>query len=150
MIVLMFIGGSPGGTAGGIKTTTLSILALTFWASITGKKYLIVQKRRIHPDTVFRAVTVTMAGVLVWFVAVMMLAITQRIGAPALIFEATSALGTVGLTIGATPLLDEIGKVIVILTMFIGRIGPVTLFMLLSDEQEKSDVRYPVERIAIT
>jgi trk system potassium uptake protein TrkH len=88
--------------------------------------------------------------VLVWFVAVMMLAITQRIGAPALIFEATSALGTVGLTIGATPLLDEIGKVIVILTMFIGRIGPVTLFMLLSDEQEKSDVRYPVERIAIT
>ena len=150
MIVLMFIGGSPGGTAGGIKTTTFGILALTFWASITGKKYLIVQRRRIHPGTVFRAVTVTMAGILVWFTAVLMLTITQRISAPALIFEATSALGTVGLTIGATPLLDEIGKVVIILTMFIGRIGPLTLFMLLSDEEEVSGTKYPVERIAIT
>lgn len=150
MLVLMFIGGSPGGTAGGIKTTTLAILALTFWASISGKKYLVLQKRRIHPGTVFRAVTVTMAGLLVWFAVVLMLAITQHISAPALIFEATSALGTVGLSIGATPLLDEIGKVIIILTMFVGRIGPVTLFMLLNDEEEVSGARYPVERIAIT
>ncbi|MDO5674425.1 MAG: potassium transporter TrkG [bacterium] len=150
MPALMFIGGSPGGTAGGIKTTTLAILVLTFWAGISDKKYLVVQHRRIHPGTVFRAVTVTMAGLLVWFVVVLMLAITQRISAPALIFEATSALATVGLTIGATPMLDEIGKVIIILTMFIGRIGPVTLFMLLNDEEEVSGARYPVERIAIT
>ena len=150
MIVLMFIGGSPGGTAGGIKTVTLGVLALTFWASIRGKKYLIIQKRRIHPGTVFRAVTVTVAGFLIWFVVVLMLTITQGIGAPSLIFEATSALATVGLTIGATPLLDEIGKVIIIMAMFVGRIGPLTLFMLLSDEQEITDARYPVERISIT
>ncbi len=134
--------------------TFLSIVSMQFLnrtlLSITGKKYLIVQRRRIHPGTVFRAVTVTMAGILVWFTAVLMLTITQRISAPALIFEATSALGTVGLTIGATPLLDEIGKVVIILTMFIGRIGPLTLFMLLSDEEEVSGTKYPVERIAIT
>ncbi len=150
MLVLMFIGGSPGGTAGGIKTVTLAVLALTFWASIRGRKYIILQKRRIHPGTVFRAVTVVTAGFLIWLLVVMMLTITQRLAPAALIFEATSALGTVGLSIGATPLLDEIGKVIIILAMFIGRIGPLTLFMLLSDEQEIADARYPVERISIT
>lgn len=149
MIVLMFIGGSPGGTAGGIKTVTIGVLALTFWASIRGKKYLIIQKRRIHPGTVFKAVTVAVAGFLIWFVVVLMLTITQGIVAPSLIFEATSALGTVGLSIGATSLLDEIGKVIIIMAMFIGRIGPLTLFMLLSGDQEVTDARYPVERISI-
>ena len=150
MNVLMFIGGCPGGTAGGIKATTIAVLALTFWTTIVGRRDVIVQKRRIHPETVYRAITVTMAGALVWFVLVLMLTTTQQIDTSALIFEATSALGTVGLTIGATPLLDEIGKVIVIIAMFIGRIGPLTLFMLLSDQQQTADSRYPAERITIT
>ena len=84
------------------------------------------------------------------FLAIITLRATQDISTRSLIFEATSAIGTVGLTIGATPLLDEIGKIIIMLTMFAGRIGPVTLFMLLNDDQTSSDTRYPVERISIT
>jgi len=81
---------------------------------------------------------------------VMMLEMTQTISFRDLVFEATSAIGTVGLSTGATPLLDEIGKVIVIIAMFIGRIGPISLFMLLSSEQPVTDTRYPEERISIT
>jgi trk system potassium uptake protein TrkH len=85
-----------------------------------------------------------------WFLVILMLEVTQEISSHDIIFEATSALGTVGLSTGATPLLDEIGKVIIIIAMFVGRIGPITLFMLLNDEQAVSDTRYPIETVSIT
>ncbi len=150
MILFMFIGGSPGGTAGGIKTTTIAILAMTFLANVANQEQITTQHRRLHPETVYRAVTVFVSGGAIWFLIVMMLEMTQAISFRDLTFEATSAIGTVGLSTGATALLDEIGKVIVIIAMFIGRIGPVSLFMLLSNEQPVSDTRYPVERISIT
>lgn len=150
MIVLMFIGGSPGGTAGGVKTTTVAILAMTFWATIRNRSEIVTQHRRLHPNTVYRAVTILIAGVALWFIIVLMLEITQQISARELVFEATSAIATVGLSIGATLQLDEIGKVIIILAMFVGRIGPITFFMLLSDMQPVADTRYPVESINIT
>lgn len=150
MIVFMFIGGSPGGTAGGVKTTTIGILAMTFWSNIANKNEIITQKRRIHPSTIYRAVTIVVAGFSLWFLVVLMLETTQQIPSRDLLFEVTSALGTVGLSTGATVMLDEIGKIIIIFTMFAGRIGPVTLFMLLSNEQPVSDTRYPVESIPIT
>ena len=149
-IIFMFIGGSPGGTAGGVKTTTVALLAMTFSANVTGRTQIVVQKRRIHPFEVYRAIAVVVAGMAILFLAIITLRATQDISTRSLIFEATSAIGTVGLTIGATPLLDEIGKIIIMLTMFAGRIGPVTLFMLLNDDQTSSDTRYPVERISIT
>jgi trk system potassium uptake protein TrkH len=150
MILFMFIGGSPGGTAGGIKTTTIAILAMTFLANAANREQITTQHRRLHPGTVYRAVTVVVAGGGIWFLVVMMLEMTQTISFRDLIFEATSAIGTVGLSTGATPLLDEIGKVIVIMAMFIGRIGPISLFMMLSNEQPVKDTRYPEERVSIT
>lgn len=150
MITFMFIGGSPGGTAGGVKTTTIGILAMTFWSNIANREQLVVHNRRIHSGTIYRAVTVVVSGIAIWFLAVIMLEVTQNISSRELIFEATSAIGTVGLSIGATPLLDEIGKVIIIVAMFAGRIGPISLFMLLNDEQTAPDTRYPVERVSIT
>ncbi|MBN2785747.1 MAG: hypothetical protein JXR25_13070, partial [Pontiellaceae bacterium] len=135
MVVFMFIGGSPGGTAGGVKTTTIGILVMTFWTSIANRNEVIVQNRRINARTIYRAVTVVASGVAIWFLVVLMLEVTQQITSRDIIFEATSAIGTVGLSTGATPQLDEIGKVIISIAMFIGRIGPVTLFMLLSSEQ---------------
>jgi trk system potassium uptake protein len=150
MLIFMFIGGSPGGTAGGIKTTTIGILAMTFWANITNREYVVTQNRRIHPSTVYRAITIVVSGIIVWFLVVLMLQVTQQISAKNLIFEATSAIGTVGLSTGATPLLDEIGKLIIIMAMFAGRIGPMTLFMFLSKEQSISAARYPEEKISIT
>jgi trk system potassium uptake protein TrkH len=150
MILFMFIGGSPGGTAGGVKTTTIGILAMTFWSNIANKDEIIAQNRRIHSSTIYRAVTVVVAGFALWFLVVLMLETTQQISTRDLLFEATSAIGTVGLSTGATSMLDEIGKVIIILAMFAGRIGPVTLFMLLSNEQPVSDTRYPIESVSIT
>lgn len=150
MLGFMFIGGSPGGTAGGIKTTTVGVLALTFWASITGRNDIIVQNRQVPQSTVNRAMTVAASGLLVWLLALMALEITQQIPSRALAFEVTSALGTVGLSIGATPHLDGIGKIIIILTMFIGRVGPMTLFTLLSWETVRADAHYPDARITLT
>lgn len=150
MIFFMFVGGSPGGTAGGVKTTTIGILALTFWANISNRGNVIIQNRRIHASNIYRAVTIICAGMIIWFLAVLMLETTQtQLYAKDIIFEATSAIGTVGLSTGATQHLDEIGKVIIILAMFIGRIGPMTLFMLLNVEQTSSSNRYPDAEISL-
>lgn len=149
MLSFMFIGGSPGGTAGGVKTTTIGILAMTFWSSITGRNEVIAQNRRIPQNTINRAITVVGSGVMVWFVAVLALQITQHLPARELVFEVTSALGTVGLSLGSTPYLDGIGKIIIMLTMFIGRIGPMTLFTLLSWDVAPADSRCPDARISL-
>lgn len=151
MIAFMFIGGSPGGTAGGVKTTTVGILAMTFFANITNREEVILQNRRITAATISRAVTIVGSGLLLWFGVVLMLEVTQpQIPIRDLIFEATSALGTVGLSTGATGLLDEVGKIIIIIAMFCGRIGPVTLFMLLNDTQASSSSRCPDAKIFLT
>lgn len=150
MIAFMFIGGSPGGTAGGVKTTTIGILAMTLWANIANRNDVVIQNRRIYFTSIYRAITIFGSGIVVWFLIVLMLQVTQQISTRDLIFEATSALGTVGLSIGATPLLDEIGKVIIIIAMFVGRIGPITLFMLLSNEYAVSDSRCPEEKISLS
>ena len=149
MISFMFIGGSPGGTAGGVKTTTVGVLAMTFWSSITGRNEVIAQNRRIPQSTINRAITVVSSGVMIWFVAVLALQITQHLPARDLVFEVTSALGTVGLSLGSTPYLDGIGKVVIMLTMFIGRIGPMTLFTLLSWDVAPADSRCPDARISL-
>ena len=149
MHVWMFIGGSPGGTAGGVKTTTIAVLALTFWTNITGHAEVIVRNRRIPQATINRAVTLVGAGVLIWAAAALALQITQPLPARALLFETTSALGTVGLSLGITPSLDGIGKIIIMLTMFIGRVGPLTLFTLLSGDIAPSDPRCPDARLTI-
>jgi trk system potassium uptake protein len=149
MLSFMFIGGSPGGTAGGVKTTTIGVLAMTFWASITGHNEVIARNRRIPHSTINRAITVVGSGVLVWFLAVLALQITQQLPARELVFEVTSALATVGLSQGVTPHLDGIGKIIIILTMFIGRVGPMTLFTLLSLDVAQADSRCPDARITL-
>jgi trk system potassium uptake protein TrkH len=98
-----------------------------------------------------RAVTIISSGFIVWFLVVLMLEVTQQGVARDIIFEVTSALGTVGLSTGATAGLDEIGKIIIIFTMFIGRIGPMTLFMFLSDwRPEEGNCQYPEAKITLT
>ncbi len=150
MAIFMFIGGSPGGTAGGIKTTTLGIIILTFWSNITNRKDIIIQNRKIPQSTAYRAITIIFAGMVVWLMSVIMLFTTQHIPARDLIFEATSAIGTVGLSTGATTLLDGIGKIVIILTMFTGRVGPMTIFTMLSDNLTDRASRYPEEKIFLT
>ncbi|MBF0389704.1 MAG: potassium transporter TrkH [Desulfamplus sp.] len=150
MIFMMFIGGSPGGTAGGIKTTTIAIIILTFWANITNRKSVIVLNRRVQSRVIYRAITIAVSGALMWCAMVLMVDITQQIPLSDTIFEVTSAMGTVGLSTGATSLLDEIGKVIIMISMFAGRIGPITLFMLLSEDRYDNSSRYQNAKISLT
>lgn len=149
MVLFMFIGGSPGSTAGGIKTTTAAVLAVTFWANITNRGEVVISDRRIPTAVVYRALTIVTAAFLLLLATSMMLVITQPVAAGKLVFEAASALGTVGLTIGATAELDAVGKVIVILAMFAGRIGPVTLFMLVNDTAASGLSRCPNAKITL-
>ncbi len=149
MIIFMFIGASPGGTAGGVKTTTLAVLALTFWKNVTSTGDLNIQHRHINHKIVYRAITIVIASGLILLTATMMLAITQTIPARQLLFEVTSALATAGLSIGATQQLDGIGKILIILTMFIGRIGPLTMFMLLDDTLSQTNAFYPNAKITL-
>lgn len=150
MIMFMFIGGSPGGTAGGVKTTTIALLVMTLWASVTGRSEVVIRNRRIPPATINRAITIVGSGALVWVVIVFMLEITQQIPARELLFEVTSALGTVGLSLGATTHLDAVGKLLVMTAMFVGRIGPMTMFMLLSEDRSVSVSRCLDAKISLT
>jgi len=150
MIVFMFIGGSPGGTAGGIKTTVFALILIAFAANIKGKKDIVVKARTIPQQSINKALTTIVAGAMLWFSFVIMLETTQTINPSDLLFEAASALGTVGLSTGATALLDEIGKIIIMVAMFTGRIGSVTLFMLLTEETRKRSSKWPEEKITIT
>jgi trk system potassium uptake protein TrkH len=150
MICLMFIGGSPGGTAGGVKTTTIGVLAATFWSTASGYEDVAMQNRRIPAQTVFKAVTIVASGTMMLILVILMLEATQSINARDLIFEAASALGTVGLTTGATAKLDNIGKIIIMFAMFVGRIGPLTLFTLLSREHYENSENLLEARINLT
>jgi len=150
MLILMFIGGSPGGTAGGVKTAVAGVLALTFWSTITNRKDILIGNKRIMTETVFRSVAIVISGGIIWLCTVVMLMATQQIAARDLIFEAMSALGTVGLTTGATVQLDEIGKIIIMIAMFAGRVGPMTLFMLLGNDKLYNGSRNPDARITLT
>lgn len=150
MVFFMFIGGSPGGTAGGVKTTALGVMALTFWSHITNRKDVIVSYRKVPPAIIYQAVTIIISGLIVLFVTLMMLELTQQISVRELVYEAASAVGTAGLSIGATGKLDEIGKLIIIVAMFAGRIGPMTLFILLGNEAPRPVKNYPDAKISLT
>jgi trk system potassium uptake protein TrkH len=135
-IFLMFIGGSPGGTAGGIKTTTFMILMYTVLS--VGRGYGRVQafSRYIPQKTIYRATTVTIGGLITGFIGLLALLTTQRLGAMEALFEVVSALGTVGMSLGATAKLDQIGKVVVMLLMFLGRVGPLSVVLFLGKKSE--------------
>jgi trk system potassium uptake protein TrkH len=137
MMIAMFIGGNPGGTAGGLKTVTAALLFLAVVAAIRGRANAAAFGRRITHKSVYRAAAIATVGVMAVLGALVALQITQPLSSRLAIFEVVSALATVGLTIGATPLLDGVGKVIIMVCMFVGRIGPLTLFMFLHEQVDR-------------
>lgn len=151
MLIFMFIGGSPGGTAGGIKTTALAVSVLCMSSIIRGSRNIVLKNQKIEVETVYKAIAVIGTGLTALFISVMALELTQFIPARDIVFEAFSALGTVGLSTGATSHLDEMGKIIVMAAMFLGRIGPLTMFMILSNSPLLAErTRYPSAKIPIT
>ncbi len=131
IIVLMFIGGSPASTAGGIKTTTAAVLVLSMIAALRGRSEAESFGFRLSHTSVYRAGAVASAGLASVAALLFALQVTQQMSLEQAAFEAVSALGTVGLTVGGTAALDEVGKVLIMVAMFAGRVGPLSLFLLL-------------------
>jgi trk system potassium uptake protein TrkH len=152
VILLMFIGGSPGSTAGGIKTVTLAVVIMTVIAALRKREEVEMFKRSIRVVVVGRAVTVTLLFVAVLFGASLALSITENANGftmSDIMFEAGSALGTVGLTTGITPSLTTAGKLIIIAVMLIGRLGPLTLLAALTFNLKPAQYNYPNEAIIV-
>lgn len=148
-IALMFIGGSPGSTAGGIKTTTFAILALAVMTALRRRSAAEVFGRRIGHATVYKAAAVLTLGVVASIGALLALQLTQTIELDLVVFEVVSALATVGLSIGATPLLDAVGKLVIVACMFAGRVGPLTLFLFLTEQGFSPAGGHPEEEVDV-
>ena len=151
MIPYMLIGGSPGGTAGGFKSTTFMLLLLALYAQFNQESHLHVFKREVQASDYNKATTIVLTYFLYLFIALALLLTFENATFLSLFFEAASAIGTVGLTVGITSSLNTIGKVIIIALMFIGRIGPATIFFSLRGHKTKHDesIRYPHANILI-
>ena len=147
---LMFIGAGSGSTAGGIKLSTFAVILATAWAQIKGKEDVVLFKRRIVIETILKAFTVALSGFLIVVVVTMVLTLTEnRHDFILYLFEATSAFGTVGLSMGLTPELSELGRLLIIFTMFAGRLGPLTVAFAISKRREKDSYRHPKGNIMI-
>ncbi|MEE9369892.1 MAG: potassium transporter TrkG [Sedimentisphaerales bacterium] len=152
LILLMFVGGSPGSTAGGIKTVTLAVVIMTVVAALRKRQEVEMYKRSIRIVVVGRAITVTLLFVVVLFTATLALSITENTNGFSMaevMFEASSALGTVGLTTGITPSLTTAGKLIIIAVMLIGRLGPLTLLAALTFNLKPAQYNYPQEAVVV-
>ena len=149
MIVLMIIGASPASTGGGIKTTTLGVMAVSAWNEILGRDENIFWHRKIAYSVVRRALTMTFIYVITFFIGAVLLSIIEDFPFEVLLFEAVSAMGTVGLSLGVTPELSVAGKMVLVLLMFWGRVGILTFFAILIKEEKKVDIRYTEVEIPI-
>ncbi|MFC0211307.1 TrkH family potassium uptake protein [Paenibacillus chartarius] len=148
-IILMFIGASPGSTGGGIKTTTFTVLVAAMISMIRGKEDIVVYRNRLNQNRIMKATTMTLLALFMVTFVSMILSTTEPYHFLKILFEVTSAFGTVGLTMGLTPDLTDFGRVMIALTMFAGRLGPLTLAYALQPKPEKEMYRYPEGKITI-
>nr|WP_300092165.1 TrkH family potassium uptake protein [Sedimentibacter sp.] len=152
-IFLMFIGGSPASTAGGIKTTTFGVLIVSFYNLVKGKRDFEVFERRITPDTTIRAAAILMISLMLVIIVSFVLAITEEATGfdfLDMLFETVSAFATVGLSKGLTPYLSNAGKLILSLVMLIGRVGPMTVaYAFLKQNKNIGNYTYPEGKVII-
>jgi len=148
-MLLMFIGGAPGSTGGGIKVTTLAVLIMIIYTIFTAKEDVELYGKRIPPDNIFKAIAITSVSVLLLTSCLFFLTLTEQMDFLELLFETVSAVGTGGLSLGATPKLSNPGKILIIIAMFVGRLGPLSLVLVLGNRKKKASLRYPEERILI-
>jgi trk system potassium uptake protein TrkH len=158
MIFLMFVGGSPGSCAGGVKTTTFAVLALTAWTRLRNRTHVNAFRRTISPATIVNTLSITLGGLAVVSLGVFALLMIEHVTSPAgrthaqfveYLFETVSALGTVGLSTGATTTLTPLSRVLVSLLMFAGRLGPLTVAAALARQDELRDWQYPEEEVMV-
>ena len=149
-LLLMFIGGSPVGTAGGIKTVTIAVLFFSAFSTIRNKTEVVLFHRAISRQAVSKAVAVISMSFMILFVSTVLLAAVTDADALDIVYETVSATATVGLTRNLTPILNLWGKLIIIETMYLGRVGPISLVIAFNTKKEmKTVIKYPTEKISI-
>ncbi|MPW25108.1 Trk family potassium uptake protein [Alkalibaculum sp. M08DMB] len=151
-IILMFIGGSPGSTAGGVKTTTIGAVILTVRSVLKGDSQTEVFKRNIPFNVIKKALSIITIAVFIICVGIILLSVTEQAPFIDIVFEVFSAFGTVGLSLGLTPDLSMIGRVIIMVIMFIGRLGPLTIAIAINEIQATNDsdrLKYPKGNILV-
>ncbi|MGQ9678346.1 MAG: TrkH family potassium uptake protein [bacterium] len=147
--ILMFIGASPGGTGGGIKTTTFTVLILALRARILNQEDIVFGGRTIDRDVVFRALAIAIAACCVVTVGLLTLLAIEKHPFQVLLFETVSAFGTVGLSTGITSALNVFSRLVIITLMFTGRLGPLTLAMAMATPKTRLSITYPQARIMV-
>lgn len=149
-IILMFIGGSPVGTAGGIKTVTVAVLFATVISVIKGDKNVVIYKRKLSIEIVKKSLAMICIALFLLFSATIVLNVTEvKADFLTCFYEIASALGTVGLSKNLTPYLTTLGKVIVIATMYMGRVGPITMAVGFRLKHKKTLIEFPEEDVLV-
>lgn len=149
MMVLMFIGGSPGSTGGGIKTSTFALLLIAIISKLRGKKDTEVFERRIPANDVFMALTISLLYGFAFIVITFLFLLSHQADFFQVAFEIVSALGTVGLSLELVPQHTTLEQLLIIVTMFLGRVGPLTLGFALVYKRKQPIIRYPEGKIMI-
>lgn len=141
--VLMLVGGSSGSTAGGVKTVTAGVLLLALWESLRGRERVVLRGRTIPERRVLDAMTLTLAVGLLFVAGSLVLSMMDGLPMLTACYEAASALGTVGLSMGATPALSPGGSLLVILFMYLGRVGVLSFSIAFLTRRSEDKLRYP-------
>ncbi|MFC3039920.1 TrkH family potassium uptake protein [Virgibacillus xinjiangensis] len=149
MSMLMFIGASPSSAGGGIRTTTFALVAIFLISYARGGKTIRLFKREVYDDDLLKAVTVTLLSLIFVFISVLLMTIIEPFSLPEILFEVTSAFGTVGLSLGITSELSTFSKIMLMLLMFIGRVGIVTLLFVFKTTKKSGNYHYPKEKMII-
>ena len=148
-IALMFIGGSPGSTAGGIKTTTIAVLVVYVISMVRNSSGVNMFRRRVSDEVVKKASLVFLINLFLVIVATMIIVATTSFNIEDTLVETVSAVSTVGMSVGITRGLGVAGQIACIMLMYIGRTGSMTFALSIMNNQEKPAVKYPEEKIAI-
>lgn len=147
---IMLIGGSPVGTAGGIKTVTAAVIIFTVIAVIKGQNETLAFRKSIHPDFIRRAISVTMISVSIVLIFSILLMLTNQLTMTDSTFEVISAIATVGLSRDITPTLNTFGRICIIICMYLGRIGPISMFIFFGQKASKKNaVHYAQAKIMV-
>lgn len=148
-LILMFIGGSPSGTAGGVKTVTVAMIIFATISILRNKKDVEVFKRKLSDFYIKKALSVIMINLFVLMCTIVALTIVENGNFMDIVFEGTSALATVGLSRNFTGSLSTLGKLIIVITMYLGRIGPITMALAFSMKKNKGTRTLPEEKILV-
>lgn len=146
---LMFIGASPSSVGGGIRTTTFALNLLFLYHFARGNQPIKLFKREIYEQDIIKSLVVTIMAIIICFTAVVILSITENHSIIPIIFEVASAFGTCGLSLGITPDLSSVGKIVIMILMFIGRVGILLFLFMIGGNDTKVNYHYPKERVII-